>query len=97
MTAHQLAHCCAAVPTPYAYVSHYFTLTHTLIISLSYVLIVYRLACKGHSRSRLGLLYNPRTINSLRAYALCIQPLKALLYIVSFLYLHFRMQACYLT
>ena len=37
--------------------------------------VVYRLACKGHSLFRLGLLCNPRTINSLRAYTLHVHPL----------------------
>ena len=37
--------------------------------------VVYRLACKGHSLFRLGLLCNPRTINSLRAYTPCVHPL----------------------
>jgi len=38
MTTHLSAHYCAAVLTPYAYASPYFTMTLTLIISLSYVL-----------------------------------------------------------
>jgi len=63
MTAHLSAHYCAAVLIPFAYVSPYFTMTLTILVSLSYVLVVYRLACKGHSLFRLGLLCNPRTIN----------------------------------
>ena len=65
MTAHPSAHYCAAVLTPFAYTSPYFTMTLTLIVSLSYIqyLVVYRLAYKGHSHFRLGLLCNPRTIN----------------------------------
>jgi len=38
-------------------------MTLTILVSLSYVLVVYRLACEGHSLFRLGLLCNPRTIN----------------------------------
>ena len=38
MTAHLSAHYCAAVPIPFAYASPYFTMTLTLIVSLSYVL-----------------------------------------------------------
>jgi len=38
MTAHLSAHYCAAVPTLFAYVSPYFTMTLILIVSLSYVL-----------------------------------------------------------
>ena len=75
ITAHQSAYCCAAMPTPYAYMSHYFTLTCTLIISLSYVLVVYRLACKGHSHSRLGLLCNPRTTNPSELMLFVFNPL----------------------
>jgi len=65
VTAHLSAHYCAAMPIPFAYASPYFTMTLTLIISLSYVLCstVYKIACKGHSLFRLGLLCNPRTIN----------------------------------
>ena len=77
MTAYLSAHYCAAVLTPYAYMSPSFTMTLTLIVSLSYCMyfVVYRLACKGHSHFRLGLLCNPRTINALRAYTLCVHPL----------------------
>ena len=37
MTAHLSAHYCAAVPISFAYASPYFTMTLTLIVSLSYV------------------------------------------------------------
>ena len=38
--------------------------------------VVYRLACKGHSRFRLGLLCNPRTMNHPQSLCSLCSPLK---------------------